>query len=403
LNQIKKEHVSLSESSKYLNRRQNNIQNQQAHHFERSYLQSPLKQINAQAKNPEIMKNLVAADENPYDNSNQLHVGNQLQVPQSQKKQISSLGYLTGTPQNPNQLLAVLNIQNPESKTSIDDIARTFQDSLLNPNDQGRFPLQNQNSQTSYSHGQILNCPYQEQLYGPEYQVNNPSIGQSSAKTNQMGTINNSYDPYYYNDRGNTTTTLQSHDMTEKVPYSEFRDTPTQPSLNAYKYPSTGSYQPNTVHISPDQWFCDDFSQLQIRDPHAQLPSPTLTPQTWNEVSGPSQDYVNAMYYDNTYQKVPCSPTPNRIHPEQSYYYAPKPQYAIIEREPTPIGEVEGYSNFNAGPIGSGYTPGDKGEKKHANQKKDLGCLAGTNFQNSNWNCGRFDGVPSGGNDNEQK
>jgi hypothetical protein len=109
------------------------------------------------------------------------------------------------------------------------------------------------------------------------------------------------------------------------------------------------------------------------------------------------------MYYDSTYQKNPGSPTPNRIHPEQSYYYAPEPQYANIERGPTSIGEFQGVSNFNAGPIGLGYTSGDKGEKKYANQKKDFGCLAGTNVQDSNWNCGRFDGVSVGGNYSEQK
>jgi hypothetical protein len=109
------------------------------------------------------------------------------------------------------------------------------------------------------------------------------------------------------------------------------------------------------------------------------------------------------MYYDSTYQKNPGSPTPNRIHPEQSYYYAPEPQYANIERGPTSIGEFQGGSNFNAGPIGLGYTSGDKGEKKYANQKKDFGCLAETNVQDSNWNCGRFDGVSVGGNYSEQK
>jgi hypothetical protein len=259
---MKTDHVSFTMSSKYLNRGQNNIQMQQAHHFESSPMQSPLKQLYAEAKNPENMINLVAADQNPYANSNQHHVDNQLQVLHSQNKQCPSLGYLTGTPQNPNQLLAALNIQNPGSKTSIDDIRPTLQGSLLNPNDQGRLPLQNQNNQTSYSNGQILKCPYQEQLYGPEYQGNNPSIGQSSPKTNQLGTIYNSYDPYYNYYLGNTRTTLQSHGMTEKVPSSQFCDTPTQLSLNAYKYPSTGSYQPKTAHISPDQWFCDDFSQL---------------------------------------------------------------------------------------------------------------------------------------------
>jgi hypothetical protein len=246
--------------------------------------QSPPQQMYAHPKKPEIMINPVAADENPYANDNQL------QVLQSQKMQMPSLGCLTGTPQNTNQLLVALDIQNPGSKKSIHNMRPTLKRSLLNPNDQGRVSLQNQNNQTSYnqtsySHGQILKCPYQEELYGPEYQGNNPSLGQSSEKMNQLCGIDNNYDPYYYQYRDYTRNTLQSNGMTEKLEYSQTHNIPTMPSLGATHWPSMGSYQPNTAPSDPDQWFCDDFSQLQIRDPQEQLPRSTVTDQTLNEVS----------------------------------------------------------------------------------------------------------------------
>jgi hypothetical protein len=160
LNQMTTGHASFGMPINYLDRRQNNMQRQQAHYFKSSLSQSPPQQMYAHPKKPEIMINPVAADENPYANDNQL------QVLQSQKMQMPSLGCLTGTPQNTNQLLVALDIQNPGSKKSIHNMRPTLKRSLLNPNDQGRVSLQNQNNQTSYnqtsySHGQILKCPYQ--------------------------------------------------------------------------------------------------------------------------------------------------------------------------------------------------------------------------------------------------
>ena len=408
-NQMKTGHASFGMSTKYLDRRQNNMQKQQAHYYKSFLSESPTNQISAHPKKPEIMINLVAADENPYANDNHL------QEMQSQQMEMPSLGCLTGTPQNTNQLLVAHDIQHPGSKSSIDNMRPTLKRSLLNPNDQGRVPLQNQNNQTSYtqtsySHWQILKCLYQEQLYAPEYQGNNPSPGQSSEKMNQLYGIDNNYDPYYYHYPDHNINTLESNCMSEKLEYSQTHNSPTKPSLGATHWSSRGSYQPDTAPGDPDQRFCDDFSQLQIRDPQEQLPISTVAGQLWNEVSQngqrwnevsqPSQDQDNTMYYDRNYQENPGNQFPDRVDQEQSYYYFLEPQYSNIKRKPTSIGESEGYSNFNGG-----YPLGDEREKNYANpqsENKDLGYLPEPNIQDSNWHPGRFDGVSLKGNYNEK-
>jgi hypothetical protein len=355
------------------------------------------------------MINILGTDENPYADTHANDNDNSVQVPQSQPQnmQIPSLGYITGMslPHNPNQLSDGFNVQYPGSKTSIDNMRPTIQGNLLNPNEQRRVPLQNQNNQVFYNNRQILNSPYQQQLYGPEYQGSNPSLGQSSAQTNQLGTNNNVYDNYYYYYSPNTRNTLQSQDSHLKSQYPKIDIRPTQPSLGATQYPSSGFFPPNNAPGDIDQLFCDDFSQLQI-SPQRQFPRSTATGQTWNNLSLKSQNEANAMYYDSNYQENPGNPIPGKVHPEQTYYYAPESQYYNNERESTPTGQTQAYGNFSDAVNDLGYASGQDYEKSYAppiSEKKDLEYMAEANVKHSYEDPGKFDGVSVDGNYSERK
>jgi hypothetical protein len=90
----------------------------------------------------------------------------------------------------------------------------------------------------------------------------------------------------------------------------------------------------------------------------------------------------------------PSNPIPGKVGPEQSYYYAPEPQYPSIEREATP--QPQGFGNFKAGDTGLGYTSGEDCEKSYANpfgEKKDLEYLPGTNVQDWVGDPGKSDGL----------
>jgi hypothetical protein len=384
LNQMKTNHARFTQSGKYPNSIQNNMQKQQAHGFETSYLQMPTKQMYAQPQNPGSMTNIVETDENPYADTNANDNDNSVQVPQSQPQnmQMPSSGYIAGMlpPHNPDRLFHKFNVQFPDSKTSIHMIP-TRQSSVLNPNEQRRVPLQNQNNQVFYDNRQILNNPSQQKLYGPEYQGSNPSIGQWSAQTNQLGTNNNGYDPYYDYYSPNTKNTVQSHGSHLKNQYSKIDNRPTQPSLGPTQYPSSGFFPPNDAPGDIDQLFCDDFSQLQI-SPQRQFPGSTPTGQTWNNLSRKSQNEANAMYYDSNYQENPGNPNPGKVHPEQTYYYAPESQYYNIERESNPTGQTQAYENFSDVDNRLGYASGQECGKSYASpfdEKEEFEYIAKTN------------------------
>ena len=361
----------------------------------------------ASPQNPGITMNVVGSGENPYDNANANGHDTPIPAPRSlpQNMQIPSLGYLPGSPQNLNYLSDPLNVQHPGSKTSIDNMRPHPKGSLLNPNNQGRVPSQNNSNQFFYNHGQKTpNGPYQQQSYGPGYQGINPSTGQSSAQTNQQGTMNNGYDDYYYYyHRDNTRDTLQSHGSHSKGQYSQTHNRRTQPCPGGTQYPSTHFYQQFNASGEIDQLFCDNFSSLQI-SPEKQLPPVIATGQTFNFESQKSQDEANAIYYDTNYQENSSNPIPGKVSKEQSYYYAPEPQYPGIERVATP--HPQGFGNYNDGDTGLGYTSGEDCEKSYANpfgEKRDLGYLPGTNAQDSNGDPGKFDGVSINGNYSEKK
>jgi hypothetical protein len=384
LNQMKTNHAKFTQSEKYLNSIPNNMQNQQAHGFELSYLQTPTKQMYAQPQNPGSMINMASTDENPYADTNANDNDNYVQASQLQPQnmQMPSSGYIKGMSPAyyPNQLFHKFNVQYPNSKTSIHMIP-TRQGSVLNPNEQRRVPVQNQNNQMFYNNRQILNSPYQQQLYGPEYQGSNPSLGQWSAQTNQMGTNNNNYDPYYDYYRPNTRNTLQNHGSHLKNQYSKIDNRPTQPSLGATQNLSSGYFPPNNAPGDIDQLLCDDFSQLQI-SPQRQFPGSTPTDQTWNNLSQISQNEANAIYYDSNYQENSGYPIPGKVHPEQTYYYAPESQYYNNERESIPTGQTQAYGNFSEAVNRLGYAPGQECEKGYASlfsEKEDLEYIAKNN------------------------
>jgi RNA recognition motif-containing protein len=384
LNQMKTNHARFTQSEKYPNSIPNNMQNQQTHGFELSYLQTPSKQMYAQPQNSGSMINMAGTDENPYADTNAYDNDNYVQAPQSQPQNMMmpSSGYIKGMSlaHSPNQLFHKFNVQFPNSQTSIHMIP-TRQGSVLNPNEQRRVPLQNQNNQVFYNNRQISNSHCQQQLYGPEYQVSNPTLGQWSAQTNQMGTNNNGYDSYYGYYRPNTRNTLQSHGSHLKNQYSKIDNRPTQPSLGTTHYPSSGFFPPNDAPGDIDQLFCDDFSQLQI-SPRRQFPGSTPTNQTWNNLSQKSQNEANNIYYDSNYQENPGNPIPGKVHPEQTYYYAPESQYYNNERESIPTGQTQAYGNFSEAVNRLGYAPGQECEKGYASlfsEKEDLEYIAKNN------------------------
>jgi hypothetical protein len=342
-----------------------------------------------QPQNPGSMINMVGTDGNPfadtYADTNANDNDNFVQVLQSQPQniQMPSSGYITGMSpaHNPNQLFNKFNVQFPNSKTSIHMIP-TRHGSVLNPNEQRRVPLQNQNNQVFYNNRQILNSPYQQQLYGPEYQGSNTSLGQWSAQTHELGTNNNAYDPYYDCYSPDTRNTLQSHGSHLKNQYSKIDNRPTQPSLGATQYPSSGFFPPNDAPGDIDQLFFDDFSQLQI-SPQRQFPESTPTNQTWSNLSQKSQNEANAMYYESNYQENPGNPIPGKVHPEQTYYYAPESQYYNNERESIPVGLTQAYGNFSEAGNQLEYASGQEFEKSYASpssEKEDLEYIAKNNI-----------------------